>query len=133
MNDTLATRLLLSRHNLMNQGELAHQAGVKRGYISDLERGVATNPTINVVKALAEALGVRPEYLACWSDDPLGESRGPSISEGRVVYQVGSPTEYRLVQEMLELFTELSSENQRMLLQLAEQLRRVNSVRVVGE
>lgn len=131
MNDTLAERLLLSRRRLMNQDELARQANIRRGYISDIERGAATNPTVKVVEALAKALGVRPEYLVGWSDDPLGESRGPSIGEGRVVYQVGSPTEYRLVQEMLELFTELSSENQRMLLQLADQLRRANHARVV--
>lgn len=133
MNNTLATRLLLSRHGVMNQIELASKAQVKRGYISDIERGAATNPTIKVIEALAEALGVRPEYLAGWSDDPLGEDRPPSLAEGRVVYQVDTPTQYRLVQDLLDVFGELSPESQRLLLQLAEQLRRANSVRIIGD
>lgn len=83
--------------------------------------------------ALATALGVRPEYLMGWSDDPLGEDRPASLAEGRVVYQVGSPAEYRVVQDLLDVFGELTPESQRLLLQLAEQLRRANSGRVVGE
>jgi len=132
MADALSTRLLLSRRDLkINQDDLARTAGVSRAYISDLERGKVENPTADVIVALATALQVRPEYLMGWSDDALGESRPASISEGRVVYQVGSPAEYRLVQEMLELFTELAPENQRILLQLADQLRRANYARVV--
>lgn len=41
-----------------SQEEFAHQAGLHRTYVSDLERG-ARNPTINVVDKLAVALGVR--------------------------------------------------------------------------
>lgn len=40
-----------------SQEEFAHQAGLHRTYISDLERG-ARNPTITVVEKLALALGV---------------------------------------------------------------------------
>lgn len=40
-----------------SQEEFAHQAGLHRTYISDLERG-ARNPTITVVDKLAVALGV---------------------------------------------------------------------------
>lgn len=134
MADALSTRLLLSRRDLkINQDDLARTAGVSRAYISDLERGKVENPTADVIVALATALQVRPEYLMGWSDDALGESRPASISEGRVVYQVGSPAEYRVVQDLLDVFGELTPENQRLLLQLAEQLRRVNSGRVVGE
>lgn len=133
MNDTLAARLLLSRHNVMHQKELAQASGVRRQYIGEMERGETTNPPIKVIEALAAALGVRPEYLAGWSDDPLGEDRPPSIAEGRVVYQVDTPTQYRLVQDLLDVFGELSPESQRLLLQLAEQLRRANSVRIIGD
>lgn len=133
MDNVLAQRLLLSRRDLdITQIDLALRAGnVSAAYISDLERNKVTNPTVEVIEALATALGVQPAYLLGWNDDPLGEDRPASISEGRVVYQVGSPAEYRLVQEMLELFTELSAENQRILLQLADQLRRANHARVV--
>lgn len=40
-----------------SQEEFAHQAGLHRTYVSDLERG-ARNPTIAVVDKLAVALGV---------------------------------------------------------------------------
>ena len=40
-----------------SQEEFAHQAGLHRSYVSDLERG-ARNPTITVVDKLAVALGV---------------------------------------------------------------------------
>ena len=48
-------RLRLSKG--WSQEELAHQAGLHRTYISDLERG-ARNPTIEVVDKLAVALDV---------------------------------------------------------------------------
>ncbi len=40
-----------------SQEELAHQSGLHRTYISDLERG-ARNPTIEVVDKIAVALSV---------------------------------------------------------------------------
>jgi transcriptional regulator with XRE-family HTH domain len=40
-----------------SQEEFAHQAGLHRTYVSDLERG-ARNPTITVVDKLAVVLGV---------------------------------------------------------------------------
>ena len=40
-----------------SQEEFAHQAGLHRTYVSDLERG-ARNPTITVVDRMAVALGV---------------------------------------------------------------------------
>ncbi len=133
MNDTLAVRLLLSRRGLMNQEELAEKAGIRRGYISELETGKATNPTVGVVERLSEALGVRPEYLACWSDDPLGEtSPGLSLGEGRVIYDVATPRERRLIQEVLDLFSDLSSERQELALRLLEELTSAQRSRIVG-
>ena len=41
-----------------SQEELAHEAGLHRTYISDLERG-ARNPTITVVDKLATAFEVK--------------------------------------------------------------------------
>lgn len=40
-----------------SQEDFAHDAGIHRTYMSDLERG-ARNPTIRVVDKLAKALGV---------------------------------------------------------------------------
>ncbi len=42
----------------LSQEAFAHEAGIHRTYISDLERG-ARNPTITIVEKLATALSVR--------------------------------------------------------------------------
>jgi transcriptional regulator with XRE-family HTH domain len=131
MNNTLATRLLVSRHGVMNQIELASKAQVKRGYISDIERGVATNPTIKVIEALAEALGVRPEYLAGWSDDALGEDRPGNVAAGRVVAQLDDAAAAKAAQELLELWSELGAEDRRLLTDLAQRLWRAGHARVI--
>ena len=51
----------------MSQEELAHQAGMKRSYVSDLERGTR-NPTVRALGRLAEALGVAPGDLLAPGD-----------------------------------------------------------------
>jgi transcriptional regulator with XRE-family HTH domain len=45
-----------------SQEELALDSGMKRSYLSDLERGTR-NPSIKAVARLAEALGVEPAAL----------------------------------------------------------------------
>ena len=41
----------------LSQEAFAHEAGIHRTYVSDIERG-ARNPTITVVEKLAKSLGV---------------------------------------------------------------------------
>lgn len=133
MNSTIANRVLLCRRDLKwDQEELARLANVSRAYVSDLERGKTTNPTMGVIEALAKALGVRPEYLTGWTDDALGEDRPSSMDEGRIVYQV-EPGQYRQVQELLDLYAELGPEDQRIILDLAQRLRRAGDVRIIGD
>lgn len=130
---TFGERLLLERRRLqVNQDDLAMKANVNRAYISNLERGHAENPTVSVVEALAQALGVKPEYLLGWTDDPLGEGDTvSSITEGRVVYQVSSPAEYRALQELLGLWPELTEDDRKFVIDLAEKLGRAKHVRIV--
>lgn len=52
----------------MTQEQLAHEVGMERGYISDLERGTR-NPTVRALGRLAEALNVQPHVLLV--DDSL--------------------------------------------------------------
>jgi transcriptional regulator with XRE-family HTH domain len=46
----------------LSQEELAFNAGMKRSYLSDLERGTR-NPSIKALGRLAAALGVSPSSL----------------------------------------------------------------------
>jgi transcriptional regulator with XRE-family HTH domain len=46
----------------LSQEQLAFEAGMKRGYLSDLERGVR-NPTIRALARLATALSADPQSL----------------------------------------------------------------------
>ncbi|WP_396593842.1 helix-turn-helix domain-containing protein [Brevundimonas sp. R86498] len=54
----------------LSQEELAFRAGMKRSYLSDLERGVR-NPTVRALGRLATALGLEPwELLTPVVGDP---------------------------------------------------------------
>lgn len=54
----------------LSQEEVAFRAGLKRSYLSDLERGTR-NPTVRALGRLAEALEVHPaRLLADNLDDP---------------------------------------------------------------
>lgn len=46
----------------MSQEQLALDCGMKRSYVSDLERGTR-NPTVRAVGRLAEALSIEPADL----------------------------------------------------------------------
>lgn len=46
----------------LSQEDFAHQAGVHRTYVSDIELG-KRNPTIEIVEQFAIALGVKPGRL----------------------------------------------------------------------
>jgi transcriptional regulator with XRE-family HTH domain len=50
----------------LSQEQLAFDAGMKRSYLSDMERGVR-NPTVRALGRLADALKVKPARLL----DPL--------------------------------------------------------------
>jgi len=47
----------------ISQGELAERAGISRNYVSLIERGEASNLSINVLNNLAASLGVTPADL----------------------------------------------------------------------
>jgi transcriptional regulator with XRE-family HTH domain len=46
----------------LSQEELAFSAGMKRSYVSDMERGLR-NPTVRAIARLAAALAVEPASL----------------------------------------------------------------------
>ena len=62
--------------NQLSQRELAHLADLSDTYMSQLERGMH-EPSIRVLKALAESLGIRPDQLIMYAS-------GLPTSEGDV-------------------------------------------------
>lgn len=46
----------------LSQEALAHESGIHRTYISDVERGVR-NPTVSIIQSIALALDVSPSEL----------------------------------------------------------------------
>lgn len=46
----------------LSQEELAFRAGLKRSYLSDLERGTR-NPSVRALGRIADALGIAPSEL----------------------------------------------------------------------
>jgi len=126
MLDTLSQRLLISRKQLnLNQQDVARRANVNRSYISDLETGRITNPTVSVIERIASAIQVQPQYLTCWSDNPTGDEPPASIHDGRIVYQVETLNQYRIVQDILDELADMPNDDQYLALQLVRQINRV--------
>jgi len=59
----------------ISQEELADRAGIDRTYVSGIERGVR-NPTVLVLKDIADTLGVTPAALLSPSVDGGQKRRG---------------------------------------------------------
>ncbi len=64
-------RILLSRRRVMNQEDLGKLVGLSQGRISEYERGDAKSIDLDTLTLIARALGVSPQYLVGWTDDPL--------------------------------------------------------------
>lgn len=124
---TLAQRMLLSRRDLnWKQEQLAHASGVSRTYISNIERGRITNVGVEVIFALAQALGVAPQYLLGLNDDPLvGIPDNPQEQEERTQLDA-------LTKEFINIFQQLSDDKKGVLLNLARVLRSTDEPRIIG-
>lgn len=82
----LADRVQLMRKRRgWSQKELAARAGLSNAYVGMLERAgemqgaVINNPTLAAVEALADALGVKPEWLA-FGVGPKPALASPSVA-----------------------------------------------------
>ncbi len=121
---TLASRLLLSRRDLhWGQEELASASGISRTYISDIERGKITNVGVEVVFALAAALGVSVQYLLGLAEYPLDGIKDEDDIE------TPTPT---VGAELLELYQQLSPPQRETLLNIAKVLKAADEPRVIG-
>lgn len=110
----MGNRILLSRRDLsLNQDHIATLSGVSRTYISQLERGIPDNVSVDIVFALAQALGVSPAYLLGLTDDPLkgvddDEDEPLNLRESSPPYITDPATK-----ELLDLLHELDPEQRR--------------------
>ena len=128
---TLSDRLHLLRRDMKwDQSELAERSGVSRGYISEIERGVKQNVGVEVVFALAEALGVSVGYLLGVSESPLGESDAKVMREMAgeyVTVDVDSDDERRLIRTLIAEFNALPRRAQVAAIEIIRTLRKVES------
>lgn len=65
----------------LSLSQLAERADIAKSYLSNMEREICINPTIDVVEKLAQALKVHPAVLLSWEIKELGsESMDDSFS-----------------------------------------------------
>ena len=125
----LASRVLLSRRDLdWDQKQLSEQSGVSRPYISQIERARKTNISVDVLFALADALGVTVQYLMGLTDDPLGEGSERVLREQSgdyVVFEVESGEERRVMQQLVDEYSALSPRSQRLAIEYLRMMRQV--------
>jgi transcriptional regulator with XRE-family HTH domain len=138
---SLAHRLQLSRSDLhWEQEELAEKSGISRSYISKLERGYVTNPSVDVIFSLADALGVSVQYLLGLTEDPLGglteddeDKNAKLLKEQRIDYSEIDPKVFKLIQRFVAIFTELTPRDQALLLNMAATMRQADTPHIIGE
>lgn len=134
---TIAFRVLLSRRDLnWDQEKLAEASGISRGYISKLERGYTTNPGVEIIFALAKALGISVEYLLGLTDDPLARIKDEEESihsqENSITYTATNQHQLHLAQRFIAIFATLSARDQELLLRIAETMRSADTPRIIG-
>lgn len=100
-------RILLSRRRMMNQEDLGKLVGLSQGRISEYERGDAKSIDLDTLTQIARALGVSPQYLAGWTDDPLyqvSDEEPPMLTDSKAVYRTDPVLSEitRLIEEMDE-------------------------------
>lgn len=136
MNNTLGDRVLLARRDLdINQDELARRVGISRPFVSDIERGKTTNVGVETVRALAEALGVRPAYLLGVSDVMVDEDEAGEdvLHERRATYVAEDDEERGMIQELLHLFQKLTAADRSFALGLLRRMAAADTPRIIGD
>ncbi len=104
---TIGDRIRLRREQIgMSQAELAALSGYKsRASINKIELG-ERDVRQNKIKAIADALHTSPSYLMGWEEAEEDKKAAPAMSEG--------------VKKLIDVISQLTPENQRMLLAAAK-------------
>lgn len=88
----------------MTLGDLERDSGVSKGYLSQLERGEASNPTVDILTKISQGLGVPVSEL-------LGEANAEETALTRLPAGLRS-----LMNQAAERGTPMADEDVRMLL-----------------
>ena len=89
--------------NQLSQRELARQAQLSYSYISHLENG-RNEPSISVLRALAEQLGIRPEELVLYAAGLPVPSETASLEEAIRTDARLKPAQRTALQEQLQRY-----------------------------
>jgi len=130
-------RLLISRRDMnLGQKELGRRANVSNTYISDLERGRITNPGIEVIASLANALDVSIEYLIGLSDDPTGGEqsgeRSLHLGDDYLAYEIHQEPLRKLTRQLIDIFLSLPPRDQALLVSMAQTVAEADQPRIIG-
>ena len=126
---------MIERRRLgMKQDVLAKLANVHRSYISQIENDADVKVSVDVVAALAEALGVTIPYLLGLTDNPLGltDERSSSDLDDQIVITVEDPRDRALIQEIVELLARSSHEDRAYIAELVRRLIKPMRPRIIG-
>lgn len=107
----------------LTQEELGERAGTGRSLIATLESGKVESTGTEGLKKIADALEVRPDYLAGWTDISVYESEG----------DLEWMTIQARMREMLALLEQLPKEDRELVLQMARRLRGASEPRIIGD
>lgn len=73
----------------LSLSELAERTKITKSYLSNIERNISTNPTIDVIQKLASGFKVHPSVLLNWKEDKK-ESQNTNDSLEYIKYRINS-------------------------------------------
>ncbi|MGW9103185.1 helix-turn-helix domain-containing protein [Priestia megaterium] len=73
----------------LSLSELAERTKITKSYLSNIERNISTNPTIDVIQKLASGLKVHPTVLLNWKEDKK-ELQNTNNSLEYIKYRINS-------------------------------------------
>lgn len=117
-NSEISERIMASiKRKNISYGELSHITGIAKSALQRYATGETEKVPIPRLEAIAAALNVSASYLMGWEENPcsLKEKSSPALQNTGKKHPV--PTnENEMVEKLIELFLQLNSEQQKMLL-----------------
>ncbi|MGA6841342.1 helix-turn-helix domain-containing protein [Priestia megaterium] len=79
----------------LSLSELAERTKITKSYLSNIERNICTNPTIDVIQKLASGFKVHPSVLLNWVDNKK-ELQSTNNSLTNIRYKINSMSNEQL-------------------------------------